>query len=60
MTNYFLHKAKVLSGIQLNTLKYNVFSIKLETKVLRLHRIKNQRVKNMSLFLVNTYGVYNF
>ena len=36
-TKYFLQNAKVLSGIHLNTLKYNICSIKLEMKVLRLH-----------------------
>ena len=47
VTKLFLQKAKVLSGIHLNTWKYNVCSIKLEAKVLRLHRIQ---VWNISFF----------
>ena len=33
---FFLQKVKVLSDTHLNTWKYNIFSIKLETKVLCL------------------------
>ena len=64
MVGYFvtifvrLEKAKVLSGIRLNTstLKYNVCSIKLEMKVLLLREI---RFKNISIFSVNKYVVHN-
>ena len=44
---FFWQKAKVKSDIQLNICQYNDCSIKLETKVLRLHKI---RVLNISLF----------
>ena len=37
VTKLFLESAKVLSGIHLNTWKYNVCSIKHEVNVLRLH-----------------------
>ena len=40
MKKIFLQKAKVLSGIHLNNWKYNVCSIKLEMKVLHLHKIR--------------------
>ena len=36
-----LQKAKVLSGIYLNTLKCDVGSIKLESKSFRLYRIRD-------------------
>ena len=53
----FLQKGSVLLGFYLNTWKYNVCSIKLERKVLCLHKI---RVLNIPLFLVNGYFVHNF
>ena len=56
-TKYFLQKVIVLSGIHLYTWKYNVCSIKLETRLLCLHRIQ---VYNISLILVNRYAVHNF
>ena len=52
-----MQKAKVLSGIHLNTWKCSVCSIKLEMKLLGLHKI---RVKNISMFLVNKYVAPNF
>ena len=59
VTIFISQKTNVLSGIHLSTLKYNVCSTKLETKVWRLHRIL---VKNISLnlFLINKYAVNNF
>ena len=54
---FVLQKHNVLEGIYLNMWKYNVFSIKLEKKVLYLHKI---RVLNISLFLVNKYFVHKF
>ena len=36
---FFSKKAKVSSGIHPNTCKYNVSSIKLETKVMPLHKL---------------------
>ena len=41
---FFPQKAKVSLGIHLNTWKYNVCSIKLETKVMRLHRIWVEKI----------------
>ena len=57
---FFLQKAKVLSAMRLNTWKYNVCSIKLETKVLHLDRIwvyspiaiiRNVKIWNINLLL---------
>ena len=47
MTKFYFTEFKVSSSIHLNTCKYYVCGIKLETKVMRLHKI---RVKKMSLF----------
>ena len=55
---FFLQKAKNLLGIHLNTWKYNVCCIKLETKVLRLHRIQSRRF-HWGFFL-NKYAVHEF
>ena len=44
---YFSQKVKVSSTIHLNTCKYYVCGIKLETKVMRLHKIW---VEKISLF----------
>ena len=57
MTKFIIQKVKVSSGIQLNTWKYNVCGIKLELIVLRLHKI---RIEKISLFLLNMYAVPNF
>ena len=38
MSIFFLQKAKVLSGINTNTRKYIICSIKLETKALHIHK----------------------
>ena len=38
--NTILQKSKILSGIHLNIWKYNVCGIKLEMKVLHLHKIR--------------------
>ena len=47
MTKFYFTEFKVSSSIHLNTCKYYVCGIKLETKVMRLHKI---RVKKMSSF----------
>ena len=58
MTNFFFHrKSKVSSSIHLNTCKYHVCSIKLETKVMRLHKI---RVEKISLFHLKKCAVNYF
>ena len=56
---FFSQKAKVSSGIRPNIFawKYNVYSIKLEMKVLCLHRI---RVKKISLSFANKYAVHGY
>ena len=55
--NFISQKVKVSLGIHLNTWKYNVCSIKLETKVMRLQKIL---VKKISPFLLNKYAVHDF
>ena len=45
--NFISQKVKFSSSIHLNTCKYYVCSIKLETKVMRLYKI---RVEKISLF----------
>ena len=50
-------KVKVSPGTRLNTLKYSVLGIKLETKVISLHKIEGVKI---SSFLLNKYAVHNF
>ena len=54
---FYLQKFKVSLGIYLNTWKCNVCGIKLETKVMRLHKI---HVEKTSSFLLNKYAVHDF
>ena len=57
MTNFISQKVKVLSSIHLNTCKYYYCGIKLETKVMRLHKI---RVEKISLFHLKRCAVNYF
>ena len=57
MTKYFSQKFKVSSCIRLKTWKHNVCGIKLEMKVMHLHKI---HVEKISLFLLNKYVVHDF
>ena len=50
-----LHRKSVSSGIHLNTWKYNVWGIKLETIVMCLHKIQ---VEKISSLLLNNYAVH--
>ena len=51
-----LHRKAVSLGIHQNTWKYNVWGIKLEMKVMRLHKIQVEKI----LSLQNKYAVHNF
>ena len=55
--NFISQKGKVLSSIHLNTCKYYVCGIKLETKVMCLHKI---RVEKISLFHIKKGAVNDF
>ena len=44
MTKFYFTKNKVSSRIGLNTCKYYVCGIKLETKVMRLHKIRVEKI----------------
>ena len=44
MTKFISQKVKVSSSIHLNTCKYYVCGIKLETKVMRLHKIWAEKI----------------
>ena len=57
MTKFFSQKVKVSLSIHLNTCKYYVCDIKLETKVMRLHKI---RVRKISLFHLKMCAVNYF
>ena len=54
---FFSQKVKVSSSIHLNTCKYYVCGIKLETKVMRLHKI---RVEKISVFHLKKCAVNYF
>ena len=54
--NFISQKVKVLPGTRLNTWTYNVCVIKLETKVIILHKIE---VLKISSFPLNKYAVHN-
>ena len=54
--NFISQKVKVLPGTRLNTWKYSVCGIKLETKVISLHKIE---VLKISSFPLNKYAVHN-
>ena len=53
----FHRKSKFRRGIHLNTWKYNVWGIKLETKVTRLHKIQGEKISSL---LLNKYAVHYF
>ena len=55
--NFISQKVKVLQGSHLNTSKYSVCGIKLETKVISLPKIE---VLKVSSFPLNKYAVHNF
>ena len=57
MTKFYSQKVKDSSSIHLNTCKYYVCGIKLETKVMCLHKI---RVEKISLFHLKMYAVKYF
>ena len=57
LTIFFSLKAKVSSGIHLNTWNYSVCSIRSDAKVMRLHRT---RVNKKSLFIVRFDCYYSF
>ena len=52
----FHRKSRFLPGTRLNTWKYSVCGIKLETKVINLHKIE---VLKISSFPLNKYAVHN-
>ena len=54
---FFSQKVKVSPGTHLNTRKYSFCGIKLETKVINLHKIE---VVQISSFLLNKCAVHNF
>ena len=57
MTKFFSQKVKVSLIIYRNTCKYYVWDIKLETKVMRLHKIW---VEKISLFHLKKCAVNYF
>ena len=57
MTNFISQKVKDSSSIHLNTSKYYVCGIKIETKVMRLHKI---RVEKITLFHLKKCAVNDF
>ena len=57
MTKFYFTENQSFAGIHLNTWKYNVWGIKLATKVMRVHKIQ---VEKISLLLLNKYAVHNF
>ena len=56
VTDFISQKVKVLSGFHLKLWKYNVWGIKLATKVMRLLKIQ---VEKISLLLLNKNTVHN-
>ena len=57
VTKFYFTEVKVLSSIHLNTCKYYVCGIKLETKVMSLHKI---RVEKISVFHIKKSAVNDF
>ena len=57
MTKFYCTESQSSSSIHLNTCLYNVCGIKLETKVMRLHKI---RVEKVSLFRLKKCAVNYF
>ena len=57
MSKFYFTESQVSSSIHLNTCKYYVCGIKLETKVMRLHKI---RVEKIPLFHLKKCAVNYF
>ena len=57
MTKFISQKVKDLLSIHLNTCKYYVCGIKIDTKVMRLHKI---RVEKITLFHLKKCAVNDF
>ena len=57
LPNFISQKVKVSPGAHLNTHKYNVLSVKLETKMINLDKID---VEKISSFLLHKYAVHDF
>ena len=57
MTKFYFTEVKVSSSIHLNTCKYYVCGIKLETKVISLHKI---RIEKIPLFHLKKCAVNDF
>ena len=57
VTNFFSKKFKISPCIRLKTWKYNACGIKLEMKVMRLHKI---HLELISSFLLNKCVVHDF
>ena len=57
LPNFISQKVKVLSSIHLNTCKYYICGIKLETKVMSLHKF---RVEKISVFHIKKRAVNDF
>ena len=57
MTKFYFTESQVWSSIHLNTCKYYVCGIKLETKVMYLHKI---RVEKILLFHIKKSAVNDF
>ena len=55
MTKFHFTEIQSITGIQLNTWKYNVCSITLETKVMRFHEIWVEKIPS---FLLNKNAVH--
>ena len=54
-TKFILQKVKVSSSIHLNTCKYYVCGIKLEKKVMRLHKIRVEKIQRSVLLITFDY-----
>ena len=57
MTKFYFTESQNFSSIHLNTCKYYVCGIKLETKVMRLHKIP---VEKITLFHLKKCAVNDF
>ena len=52
-SSFTSQKGKVSPGIDLNTWKYNVWGIKLETKVMRLHKIQVEKISSLQISMLS-------
>ena len=57
VTKFYFTEVKISPGTHQNTWKYNVCSLKRETKMMSLHKIE---VENVSSFLLNKYAIHDF